>query len=263
VLRATISGGAGQRPISVWEPAATAAFSRHAQCYGTHHLRAELSAEEHVVGRHALHSWLRRRGLQALSTRPHRLRTTVADPEAVVAENLLLGHDRVHHTQSGLGWEFHLPAVSRRALVSSGHLARYLLAARSGLAPRTAHAHRAGNHRPGASSDTTPASSWPDFHADRGSQYTSSACHTRIEKAQAQALYSRPGTPSDNAQAEAGWSKLKTELLPPGSAFANLEEARLEVAYYLDTYFNLDRRHSALGYRSSHQLECDLQTSIS
>jgi 3-methyladenine DNA glycosylase Mpg len=39
-------------------------------------------------------------------------------------------------------------------------------------------------------------------------------------------------------------------LLPHGGAFATLEEARLEVAHYLDTYFNLDRRHSALDYRT-------------
>ncbi|UOQ69482.1 hypothetical protein [Hymenobacter volaticus] len=45
---------------------------------------------------------------------------------------------------------------------------------------------------------------------------------------------------------------MPTELLPHGSAFANCEEARLEVAYYLDTYFNLDGRYSALNYRSPH-----------
>jgi len=89
------------------------------------------------------------------------------------------------------------------------------------------------------------------------------ACRTRIEKAQALASFSRPGNPYDNAQAEAGWSTLKTELLPNGGAFASLDEARLEVAYYLDTYFNLDRRHSALGYRSPHQFERDYLTSIS
>ena len=96
------------------------------------------------------------------------------------------------------------------------------------------------------------------IHADRGSQYTSHACRQRIEDAGAVASYARPGNPYDNAQAEAGWSTLKTELLPHGGAFASLEEARLEVAYYLDTYFNLDRRHSALGYRSPHQFETDL-----
>jgi len=73
----------------------------------------------------------------------------------------------------------------------------------------------------------------------------------------------RWGNPYANAQAEAGWSTLKTDLLPHGGAFASLEEARLEVAYYLDTYYNLDRRYSALGYRSPHQFERDFQSSLS
>jgi len=73
-------------PAPSWEPTATAAFSRHAQRYGARRLRAELRAEGHAVGRYALRSWLRRRGLRALSTRPQRPRTTVADPAAVVAE---------------------------------------------------------------------------------------------------------------------------------------------------------------------------------
>ena len=51
---------------------------------------------------------------------------------------------------------------------------------------------------------------------------------------------------------EAGWSTLKTEFLPENAPFASLEEARLEIAWYLDVYFNLDRRHSTLGYRSPH-----------
>jgi transposase InsO family protein len=101
------------------------------------------------------------------------------------------------------------------------------------------------------------------IHADCGSQYTSSVCRARIEKAQVLTSYSRPGNPYDNAEAEAGWRTFKTELLPNGGAFASSEEARLEVAHYLDTYFNLDRRHSALGYRSPHQFECDFQLSLS
>ena len=62
-----------------------------------------------------------------------------------------------------------------------------------------------------------------------------------------------PGT----TQAEAVWSTLKTELLPGGRPFASLE-----VAHYLDTYFSLDRRHSALGHRSPYQFEQDLKTTL-
>ena len=48
-------------------------------------------------------------------------------------------------------------------------------------------------------------------------------------------------------QVESGWSTLKTELLPHGTAFASLEEARLKGAYYLDTCFYRHCRHAALG----------------
>lgn len=60
------------RATPAWEPAATAAFSRRAQRYGTRRLRAALRAQGHTVGRDARRTWLRRRGLRALSTRPQR-----------------------------------------------------------------------------------------------------------------------------------------------------------------------------------------------
>jgi transposase InsO family protein len=88
-------------------------------------------------------------------------------------------------------------------------------------------------------------------------------CRRRIEAAGELASYARPGNPYDNAQAEAGWSTLKTELLSGGSPFVSLDEARLEVTHYLDTYFNLDRCHSALGYRSPYQFQQELKTNLS
>ena len=75
--------------------------------------------------------------------------------------------------------------------------------------------------------------------------------------------FSLPGNPHDNAQAEAGWSILKTELLLGGSPFASLEEARLEVAWHLDTYFNLDCCYSVLDCRSPHLFERDLRLNLS
>jgi putative transposase len=101
------------------------------------------------------------------------------------------------------------------------------------------------------------------IHADCGSQYTSLACRVRIAQAQALANYSWLGNPTDNAQTEAGWSTLKIQMLPYGGTFASLEETHFEVAYYLDTYFDFDRRHSAWVYRSSSQFEGDFLTNIS
>jgi len=107
--------GRSARPTLAWEPAANAAFSRHAQRYGTRRLQAELRAEGYALGRYALRTWLRRCGLRALSTRPQRPRTTVADPAAVLAENLLLGQPApTAPNQVGVGDTTSLPLVGGR-----------------------------------------------------------------------------------------------------------------------------------------------------
>ncbi|RZK22931.1 MAG: IS3 family transposase [Hymenobacter sp.] len=177
----------------------------------------------------------------------------MADPAAVVAENLLLGQPApTAPNQVWVGDITYLPLVGGRWC--------YLATWRDTCSRRVVGWHL-DTHMPTelvltaleqALTLRQPALGLI-VHADRGSQYTSAACRARIAKAQALASFSRPGNPYDNAQAEASWSTLKTELLPHDGAFATLEEARLEVAYYLNTYFNLDRRHSALGYRSPHQ----------
>ena len=229
-----------QRPAAApvpWQAAAQAAFTRHARRYGTQRLRAELRVEGHAVGHHALRTRLHRHGLPALSTRSQRPRTTVAYPAAAVAENRLLVQPApTAPNQVWVGDITYLPLLDGRWCY---------LATRREQAPTLRQ----------------PAPSLT-IHADRGSQYTSAACCARVAQAGAMPSFSRPGSPYDNAQAESGWSTLKTELLPHGTAFASLEEARLEVAHYLDTYFNLNRRHSALGYRSPHQFEHDLKITL-
>jgi putative transposase len=250
-----------QRPAAApapWQAAAQAAFTRHARRYGTRRLRAE----GHAVGRYALRTWLHRKGLRALSTHPHRPRTTVADPAAMVAENRLLGRPApTAPNQVWVGDITYLPLVGGRWC--------YLATWRDACSRRVVGWHLAAQmptelvlHALEQALTLRQPAPGLLIHADRGSQYTSAACRARIERAKALPSFSRPGNPYDNAQAEAGWSTLKTELLPQGGAFASLEEARLEVAYYLDTYFNLDRRHSALGYRSPHQFEQDLKTNL-
>ena len=245
-----------------WHRAAQQAFARHASRYGTRRLRAELRAEGHAVGRYALRTWLHRHGLQALSTRSQRPRTTVADPAAVVAENRLLGQPApTALNRVWVGDITYLPLVGGRWC--------YLATWRDACSRRVVGWHLAAQMPTelvllALEQALTLRQPAPGLivHADRGSQYTSAACRARVAQAGAVPSFSRPGNPYDNAQAESGWSTLKTELLPQGTAFASLEEARLEVAHYLDTYFNLDRRHSALGYRSPHQFEHDLISNL-
>ena len=92
-------------------------------------------------------------------------------------------------------------------------------------------------------------------HADRASQYPSDAFTSLLTRTQAIARLSRPGNPNDNALAGSGSSTLKTELLPRGACFTDLEAARLELAQYLDHYYNTQRLHSGLGYCTPLEIE--------
>lgn len=175
-----------QRPAAApvpWHTAAQQAFTRHAGRYGTRRLRVELHAAGHPVGRYALRSWLHRHSLRALSTRPQRPRTTVADPAAVVAENRLLG--RPAPTAPNRVWVrdiTYLPLVGRRWC--------YLATWRDACSRRVVGWHLAA-HMPTelvlhaleqALALRQPAPGLI-IHADRSSQYTSHACRQRIEEA--------------------------------------------------------------------------------
>ena len=186
----------------------------------------------------------------------------MADPAAVVAENRLLSQPApTAPSQVWVGDITYLPLV--------GGLWCYLATWRDACSHRVVGWHLAAQMPTELALQAleqalTLRQPAPGLivHADRGSQYTSAACRARIAQAGAVPSFSRPGNSYDNAQVEAGWSAFKTKLLPGGSPFASLEEARLEVAYYLDTYFTLDRRHSALDYRSLHQFECDFKINL-
>ncbi|GAB3639282.1 hypothetical protein GCM10027422_48730 [Hymenobacter arcticus] len=207
-----------------------------------------VSRSGYYLGRCALRSWLRASGQRALSAHAKQ-----ADPAAVVAENRLQGQLAPKRpNQVWVGYSTYLPLVGGRWC--------YLATWRAACSRRMVGWHLA-THMPtdlvirALKQVLTLRQPAPGLviHAGRGSQSTSHACRQRLEDTGSLTSYARPGNPYDNA--EAGWNTLKTELLPHGWAFANLEEARLEVAYYLDTYFNLDHRHAALGYRSLHRVE--------
>ena len=203
-----------------------------------------MRAEGHAVGRYALHlivsPWLAHAQYPAAT-----LRTTVAAPAAIVTENLLLNQPAATASQVWVG-DITYPPLSSRSW--------YHLATRRDTYSRRVAGWQLEQHAPIELVLNAPEQALmlrqpsPSLiiHVDRGSQYTSAAGRTRIAKAQALASFSRLINSNDNTQAEAGWSTLKTELLPYGDAFVSLIVARLKLAY------DLDCRHSALGYRSPH-----------
>ena len=87
------------------------------------------------------------------------------------------------------------------------------------------------------------------FHSDRGVQYASSDYRKALTSAGLLASMSRKANCYDNATMESFWSTLKLELVYRQS-FANHLEARSAIFDYIETFYNRQRTHSALGYLS-------------
>ena len=88
------------------------------------------------------------------------------------------------------------------------------------------------------------------FHSDRGVQYASLEYRTALQMAEVIASMSRKGNCYDNAVMEAFWSTLKLELVYRQGAFGTLEQARQSLFEYIEVFYNRQRLHTALGYRS-------------
>jgi len=71
---------------------------------------------------------------------------------------------------------------------------------------------------------------------------------------------SRPGNPYDNAFAESFMKTLKTEEVD-GRRYASLEEASESIGAFIDGFYNSERLHSALDYRSPEEFETNFRSS--
>ncbi len=90
-------------------------------------------------------------------------------------------------------------------------------------------------------------------HSDRGSQYASHAYRAALLMYQMRASMSRTANCYDNAMIESFWATLKTECVQ--QPFATRAQARTALFEYIEVFYNRQRLHSSLGYRSPDQFE--------
>lgn len=86
-------------------------------------------------------------------------------------------------------------------------------------------------------------------HTDRGSQYTADEYLALLKAHGIQVSMSGKGNPYDNAMMESFFSTLRAELtdLEP---FPTRQMARTAVFEFIEVFYNRQRLHSSLGYRS-------------
>lgn len=93
-------------------------------------------------------------------------------------------------------------------------------------------------------------------HSDRGSQYASNDYQTLLKGAGMIPSMSRKGNCWDNAPTESFFGTLKKELVHRRQFNTRLE-ARSTIFWYIEAWYNRQRRHSSLGYVSP--IEYELQ----
>lgn len=94
-------------------------------------------------------------------------------------------------------------------------------------------------------------------HSDRGSQYASDAYRELLRSHGVIPSMSRAANCYDNAKMESFWATLKSELIQD-RVFASRAEAKSEIFWYIEVFYNRTRLHGALGFYSPVDFENSL-----
>ena len=222
--------------------------------YGSPRMYEELRGRGEVCGENRVARLMRQAGLRAKSARRFRV-TTQSHHTERTAPNLLARRFAVtNHPQPDQAWAAditYLPTregwlylavvldLATRRVVGWALRTRLdqeltLAALRMALSHRRV---RGGLH-----------------HSDRGLQYASGAYRQLLQRAGFIASMSRVGDCWDNAVVESFFATLTKELLVDGD-FATRTAATRAIAEFIEIWYNRQRRHSALGYRTPADFE--------
>lgn len=90
------------------------------------------------------------------------------------------------------------------------------------------------------------------FHCDRGCQYTSNETKKTLDEFDMISSMSRPGSPTDNQPIESFWKTMKVEM--DDITHMKFDEAKRTIIKYIECFYNSERLHTSLGYRTPNEV---------
>ena len=221
--------------------------------YGSPRVREELHARGYRCGEHRVAQLMRTHGIRAKMKRHFRVRTTQRRETDPVAANLVqqkfvaerpnqLWSSDITYLWTREGWLYLAVVLD----VYSRQIVGYALKNRLTTDLVTDAFKRAVHWR-----QVEPGMI---LHSDRGCQYTSQEFQRLLGAHGVRPSMSGSGNCYDNAITETFFHTLKTEHIY-FERYETREEAEQSIFEYIEVFYNRQRRHSALGYRSPEEFE--------
>ena len=223
------------------------ALDRSRQTYGSPRLVVELNESGVSCSENRVARLMRLSGIRAVSKRKYRV-TTNSKHNHPVAENLLnrqFSTDRpnavwlsdITYIWTSEGWLYLAGVIDLHSRMLVGWSMSHRITAELTLkALRQAISRRKVK---------------PDLmhHSDRGGQYAATEYQKLLTTTAMICSMSRKGDCWDNAPMESFFATLKTELVYRDQ-FKTRQEAKAKIFEYIEVFYNRQRRHSSLGYKS-------------
>lgn len=229
-----------------------AVHQRSRKVYGSPRVHEELKARGVCVGRKRVARLMRENGLQGRRKRRFK-RTTDSQHNGPIAPNLLARD--FTETAPNRAWVTDVTAIA----TDQGWL--YLAVMLDLFSRRVVGWATSSNNDTTLALDalqTALKARRPApgllHHSDRGSPYASSDYRATLRAHRVRRSMSRKGDCWDNAVAESFFATLRAELVDH-EHYAARYEAKLSIGDYIDNFYNVERRHSSLGYLNPIEFE--------
>lgn len=222
--------------------------------YGSPRVHAALRAHGRQIGRGRVERLMRRHGVRGFIAKRRRVQTTDSRHAFPIAPNLL---DRqfsattkpnqvwladLTYIATGEGWLYMAAVMDLHTRKIVGWAMRDHLRAELATSALLMATQR---QRPSAGLIQ---------HSDRGIQYACEDYQATLAEAGITPSMSRRANPLDNAPMESFFHTLKTELVHHRT-YATRDEAKRDLFSYVEGFYNRQRLHSALDYRTPDQAE--------
>jgi transposase InsO family protein len=227
--------------------------------YGCRRVAAALNRDGVACSVGLVADLMRELGLQACQPRAYK-RTTVPGEQPVSSPDLIAREfsaaqpgtrlvGDITYLKTGEGWLYLATVIDLATrMVVGWQTAEHMRT--SLIVDALAMAKRHGHIRAGAV-----------FHSDRGCQYTSAEFARFCTANKIRTSVGRTGVCWDNAAAESFFATLKNEMYHR-QRFDTRARARFAVAEYIEIFYNRQRLHSTLGYRTPAEALTEYQTRI-